>query len=175
MTNTIVVFGGDSYGDGYSGDRRKRFRFADVGGVGARLQESLPLEPATKFQVEHTKEEESIEMDNSNSDRKVHATKKRPSWSTKKIGNYFVRKISTTSVTDLLPTQSKDDGDEACKMTASVSTAATNVITTRSMLKDPTEVFVAVVNKDDKKTPLPLEWTRIGKSPTDSFESKSKR
>ena len=114
-------------------------------------------------------------MDNSNSDRKVHATKKRPSWSTKKIGNYFVIIISTTSVTDLLPTQSKDDGDEACKMTASVSTAATNAITTHSMLKDPTEVFVAVVNKDDKKTPLPLEWTRIGKSPTDSFESKSKR
>jgi hypothetical protein len=26
MTNTIVVFGGDSYGDGYSGDRRKSFR-----------------------------------------------------------------------------------------------------------------------------------------------------
>jgi hypothetical protein len=38
------------------------------------------------------------------------------------------------------------------------------------MLKDPTEVFVAVVNKDDKKPPLPLEWTRIGKSPTDSFD-----
>jgi hypothetical protein len=170
MTNTIVVFGGDSYGDGYSGDRRKRFRFADVGGVGARLQELLPLEPATKFEVEHTKEEESIEMDNSNLDRKVHATKKQPSRSTKKIGNYFVIIISTTSVTDLLPTQSKDDGDEACKMTASVSTAATNAITTRSMLKDPTEVFVAVVNKDDKKPPLSLEWTRIGKSPTDSFD-----
>ena len=38
------------------------------------------------------------------------------------------------------------------------------------MLKDPTEVFVAVVNEDDKKLPLPLEWTRIGKSPTDYFD-----
>jgi hypothetical protein len=113
------------------------------------------------------------------------------------IRNYFVRKISATSVKDppevfvddddikppperhtvLLPTQSEDDGDEACKMTAtrSVSTASTtfvaaNATTTRSMLKDPTDVFVAVVNDDDKKPPLPLEWTRLGKSPTDSFD-----
>ena len=194
------------------------------------------------------------------------------------IGNYLVRKISATSVkypptesppperhTDLLPTQSEDDGDEACKAsdvpatnsssssvattindenappnemraiddlrggflplgkqrrlfvgtkmtrisgsvavvvatvpaettvtsavaisdgnnslesltaTRSVSTASTtffaaNATTTRSMLKDPTDVFVAVVNDDDKKPPLPLEWTRLGKSPTDSFD-----
>ena len=38
------------------------------------------------------------------------------------------------------------------------------------MLKDPTEVFEAVVNGDDKKTPLPLNWTRLGKSPADSFD-----
>jgi hypothetical protein len=38
------------------------------------------------------------------------------------------------------------------------------------MLKDPTKVFEAVVNEDDKKPPLPLEWTRLGKSPTDSFD-----
>jgi hypothetical protein len=113
------------------------------------------------------------------------------------IGNYFVRKISTTSAkdppevfvydddikppperhTDLLPTQSEDDRDEACKMTAtrSVSTASTtfvaeNATTTRSMLKYPTEVFDSVVNEDDKKTPLPFEWTQLGKSPTDSFD-----
>ena len=64
--NGASSFGCDSdsyHGDGYSGDRRKRFRFADVGGVGAHLWESLPLEPATKEEVEHTKEEESIEMD----------------------------------------------------------------------------------------------------------------
>ena len=72
--------------------------------------------------------------------------------------------------TDLLPTQSEDDRDEACKMTAtrSVSTAsitfvAANATTMHSMLKDHTEVFVAVVNEDDKKSPLPLEWTRIDK------------
>ena len=100
------------------------------------------------------------------------------------IGNYFVRKISTTSAkdppevfvydddikppperhTDLLPTQSEDDRDEACKMTAtrSVSTASTtfftaNPTTTCSMLKDRTMVFVSVVNEDDKKHLLPLE------------------
>ena len=93
------------------------------------------------------------------------------------IGNYLVRKISATSVkypptesppserhTDLLPTQSEDDGDEACKMTAtrSVSTASTtfftaNPTTTCSILKDRTMVFVSVVNEDDKKHLLPLE------------------
>jgi hypothetical protein len=79
--------------------------------------------------------------------------------------------------TVLLPTQSEDDGNEACKMTAtrSVSTASTafvaaNATTTRSMLKDPTKVFDAVVNEDDKNPPLPLEWTRLGKSPYDSFD-----
>jgi hypothetical protein len=92
-----------------------------------------------------------------------------------------VRKISTTSVKDppevfvddndikppperhtvLLPTQSEDDGDEACKMTAtrSVSTASTtfvaaNATTTRSMLKDRTEVFEGVVNdRMSKRSP----------------------
>jgi hypothetical protein len=53
--------------------------------------------------------------------------------------------------------------------TASTTFVAANATTTRSMMKDRTEFFVAVVNKDDKKPPLPLEWTRIGKSPTDSF------
>jgi hypothetical protein len=54
--------------------------------------------------------------------------------------------------------------------TASTTFVAANATTTRSMLKDPTDVFVAVVNDDDKKPPLPLEWTRLGKSPTDSFD-----
>jgi hypothetical protein len=54
--------------------------------------------------------------------------------------------------------------------TASTAFVAANATTTRSMLKDPTKVFEAVVNEDDKKTPLPLEWTRLGKSPTDSFD-----
>jgi hypothetical protein len=59
--------------------------------------------------------------------------------------------------------------------TRSVSTASTtfvakNATTTRSMLKYPTEVFDGMVNKDDKKTPLPIEWTQLGKSPTDSFD-----
>ena len=91
--------------------------------------------------------------------------------------------------------ESKDNGDKARKKTAtrSVSTASTtfaaaNATTTeesseddddddlipstatsfkrnRSMLKDPAEVFEAVVNDDDKKPPLPLNWTRLGKSP----------
>ena len=38
--------------------------------------------------------------------------------------------------------------------TASTTFVAANAITTRSMLKDPTEVFVAVVNEDDKTPPL---------------------
>ena len=83
------------------------------------------------------------------------------------IGNYFVRKISATSVkypldvfvddddrkppperhTDLLPTQSEDDRDEACKMTAtrSVSTASTafaaaNATTTEESSEDDDDV-----------------------------------
>ena len=106
------------------------------------------------------------------------------------IGNYFLRKISASSVkdppdvfvddddikppperhTDLLTTQSEDDRDEACKMmatrsvsTASITFVAANATTMHSMLKDHTEVFVAVVNEDDKKSPLPLEWTQIDK------------
>ncbi len=114
--------------------------------------------------------------------------------------------MDTTVAAQTLELESEDDGDKACKMTAtrSVSTASTafaaaNATTTeenskddddddlinytlqisstatsfkrnRSMLKDPTEVFEAVENEDDKKPPLPLEWTRLGKSPTDSFD-----
>jgi hypothetical protein len=96
--------------------------------------------------------------------------------------------------------ESEDNGDEARKKTAtrSVSTASTtfaaaNATTTeesseddddddlipstatsfkrnRSMLKDPTEVFEAAVNDDDNPPPLPLDWTRLGKSPADSFD-----
>ena len=103
--NGALSFGGDSYpGDGYSGDRRKRFRLADVGGVGARLRELLPSEPATKEEAEHTKEEESIEMDYSNSDRKVPATKKRPSRSAKKWVVY--------SDKSNLELESNEDSDE---------------------------------------------------------------
>jgi hypothetical protein len=112
----------------------------------------------------------------------------------------------TTVAAQTLELESKHDGDEACKMTATrlVSTsstafAATNATTTeessedddvvdlinytlqipstatsfkrnRLMLKDPTEVFEAVVNEDDKNPPLPLNWTRLGKSPADSFD-----
>ena len=44
------------------------------------------------------------------------------------------------------------------------------------VLKDPLKVFEAVVNDDDQNPPLPLDWTRLGKSPTDSLTlSKSKR
>ena len=112
----------------------------------------------------------------------------------------------TTVAAQILELESEDDGDKACKMTAtrSVSTsstafAAANATTTEesseddddddlinytlqipstatsfkrncSMLKDPTEVFEAVVNEDDKPPPLPLKWTRLGKSPADSFD-----
>ena len=101
--------------------------------------------------------------------------------------------MDTTVAAQTLELESEDDGDKACKMTAtrSVSTASTafaaaNATTTeenskddddddlinytlqisstatsfkrnRSMLKDPTEVFEAVENEDDKKPPLPLE------------------
>ncbi len=40
----------------------------------------------------------------------------------------------------------------------------------RSMLKDPPGVFEAAVNDDDQEPPLPLNWTRLSKSPTDSFD-----
>jgi hypothetical protein len=62
------------------------------------------LEPATKEEVEHTKEEESIEMDYSNSDRKVPATKKRPSRSAKKWVVY--------SDKSNLELESNEDSDE---------------------------------------------------------------
>jgi hypothetical protein len=87
-----------------------------------------------------------------------------------------------TETTDLHGVPSIDyavsDGNnllESLMATRSVSTASTtfftaNATTTRSMLKDRTKVFVAVLNEDDKKPPLPLEWTRIGKSLTDSFD-----
>jgi hypothetical protein len=97
------------------------------------------------------------------------------------IKDYFVRNISTRSAKDppevfvydddmkppperntvLLPTQSEDDGDEACKMTAtrSVSTASTTFVAAN-----------ATTTQDDKKPPLHFEWTRLGKSPNDSCD-----
>ena len=41
--------------------------------------------------------------------------------------------------------------------TTSTTFVAANATTTRYILKDRTEVYVAVVNEDDKKPPLPLE------------------
>ena len=63
-----------------------------------------------------------------------------------------------------------DDDDDLINYTLQIPSTATSFKRNRSMLKDPTEVFEAVVNNDDKKPPLPLEWTRLGKSPTDSFD-----
>ena len=63
-----------------------------------------------------------------------------------------------------------DDDDDLINYTLQIPSTATSFESNRSMLKDPTEVFEAVVNEDDNKPPLPLEWTRLGKSPTDSFD-----
>jgi hypothetical protein len=63
--------------------------------------------PTTATTVEPTKEEVSIKMDYSGSDRKVPATKKRPSRSAKKRVVYFVKSDSEL--------ESDEDGDDASK------------------------------------------------------------
>ena len=63
--------------------------------------------PTTATTVEPTKEEGSIEMDYSDSDRKVPATKKRPSRSAKKRVVYFDKSDSEL--------ESDEDGNEASK------------------------------------------------------------
>jgi hypothetical protein len=63
-----------------------------------------------------------------------------------------------------------DDDDDLINYTLQIPSTATSFKRNRSMLKDPTKVFVAVVNEDDRKPTLPLNWTRIGKSSTDSFD-----
>ena len=72
---------------------------------------------------------------------------------------------TTFSAANRSKLESKDDGDEARKKTA------TSFKKIHSMLKDPPEVFEAVVIDNDQKPPLPLDWTRLGKSPADSFDA----
>jgi len=87
------------------------------------------------------------------------------------------RSVSTTSTafaaanaTTTEESSEDDDDDDLINYTLQIPSTATSFKRNRSMLKDPTEVFEAVVNGDDKKTPLPLNWTRLGKSPADSFD-----
>jgi hypothetical protein len=54
-----------------------------------------------------------------------------------------------------------DDDDDLINYTLQIPSTAMSFKRNRSMLKDPTEVFEAVVNNDDKRPPLPLEWTRL--------------
>jgi hypothetical protein len=63
-----------------------------------------------------------------------------------------------------------DDDDDLINYTLQIPSTATSFKRNCSMLKDPTEVFEAVVNEYDKKPPLPLNWTRLGKPPSDSFD-----
>ena len=78
--------------------------------------------------------------------------------------------FAAANVTTMEESSEDDDDDDLINYTLQIPSTATSFKRNRSMLKDPTEVFEAVVNNDDKKPPLPLEWTRLGKSPTDSFD-----
>ena len=78
--------------------------------------------------------------------------------------------FAATNATTTEESSEDDDDDDLIKYTLQIPSTATSFKRNRSMLKDPTEVFEAVVNEDDKKPPLPLNWTRLGKSPADSFD-----
>jgi hypothetical protein len=119
--------------------------------------------PTTATTVEPTKEEVSIKMDYSGSDRKVPATKKRPSRSAKKRVVYFVKSDSEL--------KSDEDGDEASKKRSFKKIANTEPdllhliadlghhrevhCTVRFSNSDSNgpEVFEATVNNDDLKPP----------------------
>ena len=58
------------------------------------------------------------------------------------IGNYFVRKISTTLAKDPPEVQSEDDGDEACKgKMAATANTATNNTTGGKVASSPLSLF----------------------------------
>jgi len=78
--------------------------------------------------------------------------------------------FATTNATTTEESSEDDDDDDLINYTLQIPSTATSFKRNRSMPKDPTEVFEAVVNEDDKKPPLPLNWTRLGKSPADSFD-----